>query len=139
MLQDRLADAASCLRRLPLPKHGKPNGFGESWPDVVYDWLAYGWTPPRLGRIIPSPSEISQMDEMLVLLHLLSRDQRVVVWARANHWTWRRIEALDELENHGKGRTERTLRGIMHDGHHRILAHLNGTPGRMRLKPEQLR
>ena len=116
-----------------------PHDFQVSWPDVAYDWLAYGWVPARLGRIVPTAVEISRMDEALQWLHLLTRDQRLVCWARANHWSWRRLEALDEVERSGKGRTERTLRSIMHDGHARILAFLNGTPPRAVLTADMLR
>lgn len=140
-IRQRFREAAWTIRRLPLPKNGKPQGWQVSWPDVVYDWLAYGWTPPRSPRFPPSPAEISRCDEVLGWLHWLTRDQRMLIWARsqAQKFSWRQLEALDELERDGHGRTERALRGIMRDGEERILSHLNGTPGRMRLKPEQLR
>jgi hypothetical protein len=131
VLRERLAEAAHTLRRLPWPKYARPKPQGTAWPDVVYDWLAYGWLPARAGRIPPTPYEITRMDEMLPMLHWLTRDQRLIVWCRANHWGWRRIEALDELERNGKGRTSGHLRNIMHDGEQRILSRLNGTPGRM--------
>jgi hypothetical protein len=130
-LRHRLAEAAHTLRRLPLGKHVRPQEFGCAWPDVVYDWLAYGWTPTAAYGIRPLPSEIDRMDEVLPWLHLMTRQQRVIVWARANHWPWRKIEALDEMERDGKGRTEQQLRHIMRDGEQRILSFLNGTPGRM--------
>ena len=129
-VQERLAEAAHTIRRMPLPKHGKPDDFHVSWPDVVYDWLAYGWTPARAQGIRPTPAEVSRMDEVLQWLHWLTRDQRLIVWARANHWGWRKLEALDELERNGHGRREQQLRRIMHDGHARILAKLNGTTPR---------
>ena len=130
-LRQRMREAAYTLRRLPMPRRGLPAGFRVAWPDVAYEWLAYGWTPARAPRTRPSPGEVTRLDEMLNLLHLLTRDQRVVIWARAMGWTWRRIEALDEMERDGHGRTEGRLRTILGDGEARILSHLNGTPKRM--------
>lgn len=130
-IRHRFAEAAATIRRLPLPKNGKPADWRVAWPDVCYDWLAYGWTPSRAPRIPPRPEEITRMDEVLSWLHLLTRDQRLIIWARANRWAWRKLEALDELERNGHGRTERALRNILDDAEHRILAHLNGSPRRM--------
>jgi len=93
--------------------------------------MAFGWALARAPRTVPSASEISRLDEVLGWLHLLTRDQRMVLWARANGWTWRKIEALDEMERDGHGRTEGRLRTILGDGEARILSHLNGTPRRM--------
>jgi hypothetical protein len=71
------------------------------------------------------------MDEVLAWLLWLTREQRLVLWARANHWSWRKLVELDDLERHGKGRRERQLRQILGDAEARILSRLNGTPGRM--------
>ena len=131
-LRQRTKEAAYTLRRLPVPQRGLPGGFKVTWPDVVVDfWGAFGWTSARAPRIIPTPAEVSRLDEVLSWLHLLTRDQRLVLWARANNWTWRRIEALDEMVRSGHGRSERWLRTILGDGEARILAKLNGTPKRM--------
>jgi hypothetical protein len=114
-----------------LPKYGLPAGFRVAWPDIAYEWLAYGWTPARAPRIPPTPAQIDRLDEVLGWLHALTREQRVILWARANRWTWRQVEAIDELERNGHGRTERHLRNILGDAEARILAMLNGTPRRM--------
>lgn len=129
-IRQRLAEAATTLRRMPMPKHGKPPGFTTAWPDVVYDWLAFGWYPSRTPHIPPTPWEISRLDETLGWIHLLTRDQRLILWARANHWSWRKLEELDELERDGRGRREKQLRNISHDAEYRILNYLNGTPQR---------
>lgn len=130
-IRHRFTEAASTLRRLPLPKNSRPARFKTAWPDVCYDWLAYGWMPTRSPRIPPTPLEISRMDEVLDWLHLLTRDQRLIVWGRANHWSWPKLVELDELERNGRGRGQRQLKNILDDAEHRILAHLNGTPRRM--------
>jgi hypothetical protein len=134
-VRNRLREAAYTIQRLPMPKNGRPPEHRVAWPDVVYDWLAYGWQDARAPRIPPTPAEISRCDEVLGWLFLLTRDQRLVLWARAqpHPFAWRKLEALDELERHGRGRQAAQLRRIMHDGEHRILAHLNGTPARLRV------
>jgi hypothetical protein len=114
-----------------MPKGGRPASWGSNWPDVVNDWMAYGWTPAFLPRTQPTAAQISRMDVVLEWLHLLTRDQRKVIWARANGWTWRMIMALDDDERDGHGRQERALRTILGDAEARILSHLNGTPKRM--------
>jgi hypothetical protein len=130
-LRRRFREAAYTLRRLPMPKRGLPAQFRVYWPDIAHEWLDYGWNPMRAPRFAPSPQEISRLDEALAWLHCLTRDQRVVLWARATGWTWRQIEAIDELEHHGRGRAEKRLRSILGDAEARILAELNGTPRRM--------
>lgn len=133
-VRHRFAEAASTLRRLPLPRYGKPSELRTHWPDVAHDWLAYADISTHLARIPPTPLEISRMDEVLDWLHLLTRDQRLIIWGRANHWSWPKLVELDELEQNGKGRGQRQLKNILDDGEHRILAHLNGTPHRMVLR-----
>ena len=130
-LRQRMREAAWTLRRLPMPRNGLPADFKVGWPDVAYDWLAYGWLPTRSPRIPPTPDAIDRLDECLNWMHWLTRDQRVIIWARANAWTWRQLEALDELERDGHGRREGRLRIILGDAEARILAELNGTPRRM--------
>jgi hypothetical protein len=134
-VRDRLREAAHTIRRLPLPRNARPDDYRVAWPDVVYDWLAYGWLPARAPRIPPTPAEITRCDEVLTWLFLLTRDQRLVLWARSqpHPFSWRKLEALDELERNGRGRQASQLRRIMHDGEWRIVNHLNGTPGRLRV------
>ena len=132
-IRQRLQEAAWVLRRMPMPRHGKPAGLRTAWPDVVQEWTAYGWSLARSPRAVPTPEEITRLDAALAWLWLVSEDQRWLLWARANRWTWRRCMELDELRRAGHGRTERWLRQVAGDGEARILSHLNGTPPRLRL------
>jgi len=138
-IRERLRTAARTIQRLPLPRHGKPATMHAGWPEVVQDWLAYGWQDARAPRIVPSAAQISQLDETLGWLHWLTRDQRMILWARAQGWTWRQIESLDDHTRAGgkRGRREQTLRGVCSDAEARILSRLNGTPGRMVLHAER--
>jgi hypothetical protein len=112
-LRQRFREAAATLRRLPMPKNGLPAGFRTTWPDIAYEWLAYA-TPTKAPRIPPSPAEITRLDQALGWLHL-PRGQRVILWARARGWTWRQVEAIDEMERDGHGRQEQWLRTILGD------------------------
>lgn len=80
------------------------------------------------------PEAITRLDEVLGWLHWLTPSQRAVCWARADRWPWPRIVYLDAQMHRGRGRGNRQLRNIRDDGEARILAHLNGTPQRMRLE-----
>jgi hypothetical protein len=118
----RLTEAADTLRSMPVPHRGFPAGYKTGWPDVVYEWTAYGYTPATARRSPPTAIQIDKLDETLGWLHWLERDQRMILWARAHGWTWRQIEELDKP----KHRQERQLRTISHDGERRIMHTLNG-------------
>jgi hypothetical protein len=132
-LRQRFQEAAYTLRRLPMPRHGLPAGFRVTWPDIAFEWLSYS-SPSRAPRIPPTPHEITRLDEVLGWISAwLTREQRQIIWARGRGWTWRQIEALDEMERDGRGRQGPRLRCILGDAEARILAELNGTPHRMRI------
>ena len=132
-LRERLKQAARTLRRMPFPRHGRPAELYAGWPDIVRDWMAYGYVEARAPRIVPNARQIDLLDETLGWLHGLTRDQRMVLWGRAQGFKWRQLRDLDDhMRGGGKsGRSEQTLRGICGDAESRILARLNGTPGRM--------
>jgi hypothetical protein len=123
---------------MPMPRHGLPAGFKTHWPDIAWEWMSYS-SPTKAPRKPTTPHEIDRLDEALSWLHWLSREQRLILWARARGWTWRQIEALDELERDGRGRQGPRLRCILGDAEARILAELNGTPHRMRIDAEGYR
>jgi hypothetical protein len=132
-VRERLADAGDTLRRLPKPP-GLERSLQAAWPDILRDWLAYGWDKTQVKRAAPTPQAITRLDESLAWMHLLSPSQRMVLWAReAERMSWRRISYCDHAMGHGKGRGIRQLQNIKGDAEHRILSRLNGTPGRMRL------
>lgn len=135
-IRDRLADAADTLRRLPKPR-GLERSLQSPWPDVIRDWLAYGWEPTHVRIAAPSPQAITRLDECLEWISPkhITRDMRIVLWARAQRLSWPRIAFLDAQL--GKGRSERQLRNIRADGEARILNRLNGRPQRMRITRSQ--
>jgi hypothetical protein len=131
-VRERLADAGDTLRRLPKPP-GLERSLQAAWPDMLRDWLAYGWDRTQVKRAAPTPQAITRLDETLAWLHILSPTQRMVLWAReAEHMTWRRISYCDHATT-GKGRGIRQCQNIKADAEARILSRLNRIPGRMRL------
>lgn len=59
-----------------------PKGYGSSWPDVVRDWLGYGYGAPKVRPALPSQRDIDQADEAVAwLLHIPQPLERRIVWA----------------------------------------------------------
>ena len=135
-LRERFIDAADTLRRLPKPKEFRGHRLHSPWPDTLKEWLAYAADQTHVKRAAPSPEAITRLDEVLTWMsEILTPDQRMVCWGRAEGITWRRMEFLDaQVNRKGRGRQDRQLRNIRDDAEARILSRLNGTPARMRLK-----
>lgn len=96
-IEDRLEEAALTLRR--LPSGGGPRGYGSSWPDIVRSrFTAYGFEEARV-RVVPNATEIQRMEDAIEWLMLIrhaddearTRDDRNIVWMRAENHRWRHI------------------------------------------------
>ncbi len=84
MVATRMAEAARTLRALRV-KGLKPTGYGNSWPDIVYDPIETdGWDDAKVSRGPPTPDAITRMDESLNWLHWLEPDQKRLVWMHAD-------------------------------------------------------
>ncbi len=89
-IEDRLEEAAYTLRN--LPEKDRPRGYGNSWPPVVHDAKhAYGYTPERPMRVIPSAAAISRMEECFDWLLMLNPEDARIVWLRAEGARWRQV------------------------------------------------
>lgn len=82
----RLREAVDTLRRLPMPRNGKPAEPRGCWPDIPSDsdsWLTTEDRQTRPGP--PSPSAIRRMEECLPdwLLLIADTRQRQAVYLRA--------------------------------------------------------
>ena len=89
-IEDRLEEAAYTLRN--LPEKDRPRGYGNSWPPVVHDAKhAYGYTPERSMRVIPSAAAISRMEECFHWLLMLNPEDARIVWLRAGGARWRQV------------------------------------------------
>lgn len=140
-LRERFADAADTLRRLPKPREFRGHRLQSPWPDTIREWLSYASQETHVRRAAPSPEAITRLEEVLGWMsELLTPDQRMVCWGRAEGLTWRRMEYLDAQvsRRRGNGRQDRQLRNIRDDGEARILSRLNGTPARARISLERV-
>ncbi|MEO5331334.1 MAG: DUF6362 family protein [Magnetococcus sp. YQC-5] len=102
MVLERLEEAAVTLKRLRVAGV-KPQGYGSTWPDIVYapievsDWCD---VEMRLGP--PTPDAITRMDEALEWLRWLEPDHARMVWMHADKIPRKIIE-----EKYGTGNTAR--------------------------------
>jgi len=90
-LEDLFEEAARTLRRLPNPRGSGPRGYGSSWPDYIHEAKdAYGYEATQM-RVIPSTSDITNMDICLDWLRLVKPDDAKIVWMRAEGHRWRSV------------------------------------------------
>lgn len=93
LVADRLEEAASTLRRLPLTGL-KPRAYGNNWPTVIHEFSeAYGWNVTVVNLGPPTSEAISRMDEVMDWLRYLDPDQVRLVWLRASKVPWKVIVA----------------------------------------------
>jgi len=98
MVEDRMAEAADTLRRLPPVK---VQGYFSTWPPVIRDfWEAFGWHDVEVRPGPASPEAIDRMDDTLRWLRWLEPDETRLVWLRAEGVRWKLICA-----RFGVGRT----------------------------------
>ena len=89
MVEERLADAADVLRRLP---EVKVQGYFSLWPRYVYEFAdLIGQEPQQLRLPPPPPAAISRMDATLDWLKWLEPEDAKLVWARADRTPWKAI------------------------------------------------
>ncbi|MBF0629246.1 MAG: hypothetical protein HQL91_13600, partial [Magnetococcales bacterium] len=83
MVAERMAEAASTLRRLKVSGL-KPQGYGNSWPDIVHEFSeAYGYNDLVIRLGPPTADAITRMDETMEWLQWLEIDQIRLVWLHA--------------------------------------------------------
>jgi hypothetical protein len=58
LVEERLAEAASVLKRLPEPKL---QGYYNLWPRIIYEFSDLVGQEPRPMRVLPSPAAISSL------------------------------------------------------------------------------
>ena len=86
LVEERLAEAADTLRRLP---ETRVQGHASTWPPYVQEcWEAGDVT---LRRPPPSAAAITRMDEALPWLRHLDPDDAKIVWLRATGEPWKSI------------------------------------------------
>ena len=87
-----LERAADTLRRLPMPRNGRPAPGHSSWPAILAEapeGLDSGVSCPVV--LPPKARAISELDRILPWLATLDGPSRAVVWARALGVSWPRL------------------------------------------------
>lgn len=89
LVEERLAEAAAVLRRLPAQKR---QGYFNTWPDYLPEFSdLVGQAPRQTSLPPPSPSAISRMEETLPWTIGLDPIDGRIVWMRAHNAQWKAI------------------------------------------------
>ena len=108
-LRQRLRRAMQTLKRMPPGRFDKPAGVHAAWPALLQAPHLVSAEYRKPERILPSPAEITEMEQCLDALLGLEPEMRRIVMARAAGFPWRKLEALD-------GRSHTTLRKLERRG-----------------------
>lgn len=86
---DRIEQAAHTMRKLPKVT---VQGYFNAWPPIVREAMeAYGWEDAHVRPGPPSAHQITEMDEVMLWLMWLEREEVRLVWLRANGVRWKRM------------------------------------------------
>jgi hypothetical protein len=89
LVEDRLAEAADVMRRLPPVR---VQGYFNTWPAIAHDFSdRVGAEPQRMRRPPPSPDAITRAEATLLWLRWLEVEDARLVWMRAGRARWREI------------------------------------------------
>jgi hypothetical protein len=89
MVEARLEEAASTLRRLPPVK---VQGYFSVWPQILHDADdKRDWETDVIRLGPPDPAAISRMEETLEWFRWLTPDENRLVWLRAGKEPWKVI------------------------------------------------
>jgi len=88
LVEERLAEAASVLKRLPEPRR---QGYFSVWPEVIHSFADKVGQEPKPMRVIPSPAAISRMEETLSWTVGLDPIDGKIVWMKAHGLRWKVI------------------------------------------------
>ena len=88
LVEARLSEAASVLKRLPEPRR---QGYFNTWPDYFYEFADLVGQEPQPMRLVPSPAAISRMEQTLGWTVGLDPTDGKIVWLRAHGVRWKTI------------------------------------------------
>ncbi len=88
LVEARLSEAASVLKRLPEPRR---QGYFNTWPDYFYEFADLVGQEPQPMRLVPSPAAISRMEETLSWTVGLEPTDGKIIWLRAHGERWKTI------------------------------------------------
>lgn len=116
-----LERAADTLKRLPMPRNGRPALEHSSWPLVPNGVEDVGdHASSRAPRIPPGPRAISELDRVLPWLRPLDGPERRIVWARATGLPWPRLArefgvTVGQVRYRWNGAIDRVVAAAVHD------------------------
>ena len=84
----RFEEAVIVAKRLPPVK---PQGYKTAWPDIIYTELEILQQDKKPIKILPTPEQLTRLDEVLDWIFLLTEVERKLIWLRANHEPWRDV------------------------------------------------
>lgn len=88
LVEARLAEAAWVLKRLPEPRL---SGYFSTWPEYSHSFADKVGQEPRPMRVLPSPKDISRMEETLTWTVGLDPIDGKIIWLRAYGIRWKEI------------------------------------------------
>ena len=88
LVEERLAEAASVLKRLPEPRR---QGYFSTWPRILYEFSDLVGQEAKPMRVLPSPAAISRMEETLSWTVGLDPVDGKIIWLRAYGERWKTI------------------------------------------------
>ncbi len=88
LVEERLADAALVLRRLPAEK---TMGYFSTWPVYFHEFGDLVGQEPRMSAPCPSPAAISRMEEALNWTVGLKPVDGRILWMRAHGERWKQV------------------------------------------------
>jgi hypothetical protein len=89
MVEERLAEAADVLKRLPKPR---VQGYFNTWPRALVEFSdLVGQQPEPMRRPPSSPAAITRMEATMEWLRWLEPDDAKLVWMRAEGTRWKAV------------------------------------------------
>lgn len=89
LVEERMAEAAAVLKRLPAPRR---QGYFNTWPRYSYEFADLVEQAPRQTSLPPpSPATISRMEETLTWTIGLDPLDGRIAWLRAHNTPWKAI------------------------------------------------
>jgi hypothetical protein len=116
-----LERAADTLKRLPMPRNGRPAEERSSWPEMPSDPDGISaHAPSRSSKVPPARQAISELDRVLPWLGSLDGIDRRLVWARAAGLSWSRLArdfgiSVGQVRYRWDGAIDRVVAAAVHD------------------------
>lgn len=87
-IMERFEEAVYVAKRLPPVM---PAGYRTAWPDFILTELEILQQDKKPIRLLPTPEQLSRLDEVLNWIVLLTEIERKLIWMRANRKPWREV------------------------------------------------